>query len=137
VFGPHLTLDCNGCPANLLSDVSLISKTLDSFPAQLGMTKIMPPYVFEYHGSVPEDWGVSGIVMISESHLAIHSFVEKGFVTLDIFSCKDFDVDEAISTFCKIFKPKSYEKNLLMRGYHFPRTTKELVDREREKISLH
>jgi S-adenosylmethionine decarboxylase len=122
MFGPHLILEAYGCPKEKLADLTLISQTLDSYPAQLDMTKIMPPYVFTYHGHVPDDWGVSGVVLIAESHISIHSFPDKGFVTLDIFSCRDFDVDEAIDYFCKIFEPESYEKQVLMRGREFPRS---------------
>ena len=50
-----------------------------------GDSKIMPPYVFRYHGEVPEDWGVSGVVLIAESHISIHTFPDKGYLSLDIF----------------------------------------------------
>lgn len=122
MFGPHLILEAYGCPKAPLADLSLISETLDAYPAQLDMTKIMPPYVFKYQGTVPEDWGVSGVVLIAESHISIHTFPDKGFVTLDIFSCRDFDVDLAIEYFSSIFKPKSHEKQVLMRGREFPRS---------------
>lgn len=126
MFGPHLILEAYGCPEELLGDVTLISKTLDEYPDQLAMTKIMPPYVFKYQGTVPEDWGVSGVVMIAESHISIHTFAGKGFVVLDIFSCKEFDVEQAVEHFCKIFKPESYDKQVLMRGYHFPRSSEKV-----------
>jgi S-adenosylmethionine decarboxylase len=116
----------------------LVSDVLEAFPDKLNMTKIMPPYVFKYSGAVPEDWGVSGIVLIAESHISIHSFPDKGFVTLDIFSCKDFDVDKAIEYFNGIFKPESFEKQLLMRGREFPRSAAragEVVERERLKVA--
>ena len=118
MFGPHLILEAYGCPTDLLADVTLVSKTLDNYPEQLAMTKIMPPYVFKYQGTVPYDWGVSGVVMIAKSHISIHTFAQKEFVVLDIFSCKDFDVDEAVAECRNIFKPKSFEKRVLMRGYH-------------------
>lgn len=137
MFGPHLILEAYDCPSDVLADVAKISQVLDQYPDQLQMTKIMPPYVFKYQGTVPEDWGVSGVVMIAESHISIHTFASKGFVVLDIFSCKDFDVDQAIEYFSQIFKPKSYEKQLLMRGYHFPRNKEilsRIMDDDREKF---
>lgn len=122
MFGPHLILEAYGCDKEKLADLNLVSQTLDAYPDQLDMTKIMPPYVFRYSGAVPDDWGVSGVVLIAESHISIHTFPDKGFVTLDIFSCRDFDVDAAIEYFCSIFKPESYEKQLLQRGREFPRS---------------
>jgi S-adenosylmethionine decarboxylase len=138
MFGPHLVLEAYGCSKAQLQDLNLVSETLDAYPDQLNMTKIMPPYVFRYSGAVPDDWGVSGIVLIAESHISIHTFPDKEFVTLDIFSCKDFDVDAAVEYFCSIFHPESFEKQLLMRGREFPRSLPragEIIERERLKLA--
>ena len=122
MFGPHLILEAYGCSKSKLADLGIVSQALDAYPAKLDMTKIMPPYVFTYHGSVEDDWGVSGIVLIAESHISIHTFPDKEFVTLDIFSCREFDVDAAIEYFSSVFEPESYEKQVLMRGREFPRS---------------
>lgn len=138
MFGPHLILEAYGCSKKNLSDLTMVCEVLEQYPEKLNMTKIMPPYVFRYSGAVPEDWGVSGVVLIAESHISIHTFPDKQFVTLDIFSCKDFDVDEAIKYFCSIFKPESYEKQLLMRGREFPRSEMragQIVEGERLKLA--
>jgi len=39
----------------------------------------------------PDDWGLSGFVMIAESHLSIHTFPKRGIAWIDLFSCKPFD----------------------------------------------
>lgn len=138
MFGPHLILEAYGCPKEALADLSLISRTLDAYPEQLAMTKIMPPYVFTYRGSVPDDWGVSGVVLIAESHISIHTFPDKQFVTLDIFSCKEFDVQAAIDYFCQVFKPERYDKQVLIRGREFPRSTgraARIMQAERQMIA--
>ena len=138
MFGPHLILEAYGCPKDKLADLGLMSTILDAYPAQLDMTKIMPPYVFTYKGTVPDDWGVSGIVLIAESHISIHTFPEKGFVTLDIFSCREFDVDAAVDYFCKQFEPESYDKQVLMRGREFPRSlgrAGSIVEAERRRLA--
>lgn len=137
MFGPHLILEAYGCPKELLGDLTRMAEVLDAYPQQLDMTKIMPPYVFRYSGAVPDDWGVSGVVLIAESHISIHTFPDKGFVTLDIFSCRDFDVDEAIKYFCEHFKPERIEKQLIMRGREFPRSAPraaEIVERDRLRV---
>lgn len=138
MFGPHLILEAYGCSKKNLSDLTLVSEVLEAYPEKLNMTKIMPPYVFRYSGAVPEDWGVSGVVLIAESHISIHTFPDKEFVTLDIFSCKDFDVDAAVEYFCSVFEPESFEKQLLQRGREFPRSAiraGEIVERERLKLA--
>jgi S-adenosylmethionine decarboxylase len=71
---------------------------------------------------MPEDWGLSGIVIIAESHLAIHTFPDKGFVTVDIFSCKDFDVKTAVDAIIDAFQPETWDEQLIMRGREFPKS---------------
>lgn len=139
MFGPHLILEAYGCSKEKLADVNSMAKMLDAYPPQLKMTKIMPPYVFTYHGAVEDDWGVSGVVLIAESHISIHTFPDKGFATLDIFSCKDFEVEEAIKFFCDHFEPESFDKELFMRGREFPRSAgraRAIIEGERSRLSV-
>ena len=138
MFGPHLTMDMYGCNKKKLKDVNFVFNFLDELPAMIGMTKIMPPYTFSYSGLKPEDWGVSGIVLIAESHVSLHTFPEKNFVSLDIFSCKDFDVGAAVDIIASKFEAKTYEKNFLMRGRHFPKDilrNRQIIELERERES--
>jgi S-adenosylmethionine decarboxylase len=136
-FGPHLMLDCYGCPKEKLADMDLIFDTLDKFPEKIGMTKIMPPYVFKYHGAVPEDWGISGVVLIAESHITIHTFPDKQHAFIDVFSCKDFDTSFAATYMVNLFDAESHEIQLLSRGLEFPKNMKratDIVTKERRVI---
>ena len=119
-FGVHLMVDGYGCDRLALEDMSLIYNFLDNYPTQMNMTKIMPPYVFRYNGSVPEDWGVSGFVLIAESHISIHTFPEKQYLSIDMFSCKPFDTQEAVQTLKNYFDIQKYEMQVLDRGQEFP-----------------
>lgn len=120
-FGPHITLDLKGCPKETLSNYNLHFDYLKNLPELIHMTPITQPYVFPYSGLVPEDKGITGIVIIAESHISVHSFEEKGYCFIDIFSCKDMDVDKAIEITLDMFKPESYEINIVKRGKDFPR----------------
>ncbi|HYM80643.1 MAG TPA: adenosylmethionine decarboxylase [Candidatus Limnocylindria bacterium] len=121
-FGPHLMLDGYGCEKSKLEDLNLIYRILDELPARIGMTRIMPPYVFRYSGLKPEDWGISGFVLIAESHISIHTFPEKNFVSVDIFSCKSFDTEFASRYLQEAFGMSKVESNVLDRGTEFPKT---------------
>lgn len=121
-FGPHVTIDLKGCPKDILSDYNLHFNYLKMLPEIIEMTPITQPYVFLYSGLVPEDKGITGILIIAESHLSIHSFEEKGYSFVDIFSCKEFDVEKAIKITLDIFKPIDYEVNVVERGKDFPRS---------------
>lgn len=126
-FGPHLTLDLIGCPKEILKDYNLHFNLLKELPQMIGMTPITQPYVFPYSGLVPEDKGITGIVIIAESHLSVHSFEDKGYTFIDMFSCKPFDVEKAEKFILDLFKPTKFERNLIQRGKEFPRVSSEVT----------
>ncbi len=125
-FGQHLMLDGYGCDQEKLKDLDGIYNFLSGYPDQINMTKIMPPYVFKYSGKVPEDWGISGFVLIAESHISIHTFPEKLYLSLDIFSCKEFDTGAAIEHIKRLFDIKKVEIKLLDRGHEFPKVIRKV-----------
>src|SRR6266545_5799058 len=92
----HLVVDGFVDDPARLSAFEPIFDLLNLLPDQIGMTKIIQPYVFRYHGVVPEDWGVTGMVIIAESHISIHTFPEHKRFHMDVFSCKPFNYDAAL-----------------------------------------
>jgi len=121
VFGPHITLDLSGCNIEKLQNLQLHFDLLNTLPEKIGMTKITQPYVFPYSGLVPEDKGITGIVIIAESHISIHSFEEKNYCFVDIFSCCPFNTQKAIDVILDTFEPSSHKINIVERGIDFPR----------------
>lgn len=116
----HVTIDgFGGNPAELANE-ALVRDLLDRYPGEIGMTKISEPHVFEYHGEKADDWGVSGFVLIAESHIAIHTFPEHGQVWVDIFSCKGFDATPAIGRIVDAFGLESTRVHTLERGLEYP-----------------
>jgi S-adenosylmethionine decarboxylase len=139
MFGPHLMVDAYGCDKAKLEDMSLVASILDELPTAIDMTKIMPPYVFRYSGEVPEDWGVSGVVLIAESHISIHTFPDKGYLSFDIFSCRDFDTEYATEYIVREFGADHFERQLVSRGREFPRSLGRAVRiaaDERERLPI-
>ena len=137
-FGPHLMLDGYGCDKAKLQDLNLIYRILEELPKRISMTRIMPPYVFKYSGIKPEDWGISGFVLIAESHISIHTFPEKAFISVDIFSCKPFDSEVASDYLKGAFEMSKVECNVLDRGTEFPKELNgaaRLVRADRRRIA--
>ncbi|OLD78047.1 hypothetical protein AUF62_03320, partial [archaeon 13_1_20CM_52_20] len=98
MFGPHLTLDLSECNSEKLSDLSYIYDLLDELPDVIDMHKITAPYVFVYKPKGnPTEWGISGFVIIAESHISIHTFPDNKHAFMDIFSCKQFDIHKAVN----------------------------------------
>jgi S-adenosylmethionine decarboxylase len=112
----HLIIDGYGDDPRLLENKELIYDLLDRYPGEIGMTKIAPPYVFRYVGDKPEDWGVSGFVPIAESHISIHTFVERCLVNIDVFSCKDFDAQQVMQGLKEHLRLHTLKGYLLRRG---------------------
>lgn len=122
MFGPNLLVEFSGCPYDRLADKELITETLKSLPDKMEMTRITEPMVMYYSGLHEEDHGLTGVVIIAESHICIHTFPKKGFMTIDIFSCKQFDVSFVMNELVSIFDPKRWDETLLQRGREFPRS---------------
>ncbi len=135
-FGPHLVLDCYNCNKDKCSDVNLILDFLNRLPQQIGMTKIAPPQIIKYPGKENsfDKGGISAFVLIAESHIALHTFKEQGFITFDIFSCKQFDINKTIKIIKDTFEFNKYEKNIFNRGREFPKQVsivKEIINKDR------
>ena len=73
-------------------------------------------------GLVPEDKGITGVVIIAESHLTFHSFTEKDYFFFDCFSCKPFDVDKMMNEVLLAFDVQKVDLHKAFRGLDFPRS---------------
>ncbi|MBI5405108.1 MAG: S-adenosylmethionine decarboxylase [Candidatus Kerfeldbacteria bacterium] len=122
-FGTHLTLDGYGADADKLGDMHRVFKSLDVIPELLNMKKIITPYVVHYPGNGQKDLGgYSGMVMIAESHISIHTFPSEGFVSIDVYTCQgDLDTVTAAAYFAKEFGVQEWEQNVIKRGTKYLR----------------
>ena len=119
MFGPHLIIDGSRCNTRKLADRILVEQVLNDYPTAIGMTKIGGPYMFEYQAPDPAYSGVSGLVVIAESHIAIHTFPELDYFTMDIFSCKNFYHEKSIEYIRDAFEVKEMDRMLVQRGLSF------------------
>jgi S-adenosylmethionine decarboxylase len=115
----HLIIDGYGGDTQKMQDVDFINHLLNLYPSIIGMTKISPPQVSKYIGTKPEDWGVSGFVLIAESHISIHTFPERSYINIDIFSCKEFDADGTIKDLQEKFGLAEVRSYILNRGLEY------------------
>jgi S-adenosylmethionine decarboxylase len=123
MFGPHLTLDLYNCNKERLLDLDFVCKILDELPDMIDMHKMCPPQVM-IQDSNPDTFdkgGISGFVLIAESHISIHTFVAQEYVSIDIFSCKKFDMNKAIDYLVDKFGAQKAEKHIIFRGKEFPK----------------
>lgn len=80
-LGKHLLLELKDCDREVLNDLSFLQNALVSAAQEAGAT-VLAKY---FHQFAPQ--GVSGAVIIAESHLSLHTWPEHGYAAVDIFTC--------------------------------------------------
>jgi S-adenosylmethionine decarboxylase len=121
-FGVHLMFDGYGAsPAQLANREMLRSMLLD-IPRQLGMHTICEPCVVEVGPMNRKDpGGLSGFVMIAESHISFHTFPARGFVTADVYTCQnDLDCQRVKQLLSSAFRVESADVVVVPRGTRYP-----------------
>ena len=119
-FGLHVTVDASGCNKRKLASVTLVYDILNKLPDRIGMTKMTLPYVVKWLDKFANGTeGISGFVMIAESHISVHTFPDQDYVFMDIFSCRQFNAEMAIGYLTNAFEATKYEKHVLKRGADF------------------
>ena len=132
----HLIVDGVGGDPEKLKDVDRIYRFLDDYPSALQMTKITAPHVYTYRGAKADDWGVSGFVLIAESHISIHTFPERRYVNIDIFSCKEFDAEASLEDVKATFSLPNVKVWILERGLEYAAPRVAYQGMVRERVSL-
>ncbi len=112
----HLMLELYGCDRHILSDEKLVHRVLDEYPARVDMEKVSPVHLYQIETSNPLDAGLSGFVVIAQSHISLHAWPEYGEVDIDICSCKEFSQEDAIAFAKQMFQTDDVEAHFVVRG---------------------
>lgn len=115
-FGFHLMLDCYNCNPDRLDDIEACYRFLDSLVTIIKMTKQTQPYVFRTPDGFVGKEGLSGWVPLVESGISLHTLIESRFISLDVYSCKEFDCQKVIAFTQQTFHPAEIEQNHILRG---------------------
>jgi len=122
LFGKHLTIDAYDCNEKVLNDMEANFEVLNELPTKIKMRAITTPYVVKVGGNNKKDCGgISGFVMIAESHISIHTFPAKKYLTMDIYSCSMFNEKVALDYLKRKYAFKKLEKHVIKRGLKFPK----------------
>ena len=123
---PHLMIDGYRCKSEKLDNVNLIYKFLEALPSKLNMHILTKPHVIR--NDTETDYGVTGIVLIAESHISIHTFPKEGYFTMDIYSCKPFDTQETLDYTVAFFESNEFDYQIAYRGREdIPKEEKEII----------
>jgi len=110
-LGRHLLLELKRCDPEVLNDLPLIRETLLTAAREAGAT-IMGE---TFHQFAPQ--GITGVVVISESHLCIHTWPEYEYAAVDIFTCgESFRAEKAAEILVDRLRSKEPGIIALQRG---------------------
>ena len=110
-LGQHTLLEYHGCDPERLRRVAGVRAAMVEAARKANGTLVRAVF----HSFSP--WGVSGVVVISESHLTIHTWPEHGFAAVDVFSCCRKLRHAAVRRFLKeALGSKRVESRTLLRG---------------------
>jgi len=114
--GNQICFDCFECNKPALKDEKKVKEFLVNLSTEIEMKMLCEPVVIFHKHEKKEESGVTGFVIISESHISIHTYPEKSQAFIDIFSCKEFDFIKAENKIKEFFSPKKIERTKNFRG---------------------
>jgi S-adenosylmethionine decarboxylase len=121
-FGLHIMIDGYNAPRQLLANQVHLWSLLEDLPKLIGMHSIVEPQLVEVGELNPKDpGGLSGFVMIAESHISFHTFPARGFITMDLYTCQSgIDRDWVIDLLKTSFALKDADVFVQERGMRYP-----------------
>lgn len=115
-IGRQLIVEYYGCNAQKLSDVAFIEAVLVQ-AAEVARASVISAH---FHHFSPT--GVSGVVIIQESHLTIHTWPEYGYAAVDFFTCgDDVDPEGAKQWLARQLDAREAASREMLRGANIPR----------------
>ncbi|MDO4777511.1 MAG: adenosylmethionine decarboxylase [Cardiobacteriaceae bacterium] len=116
--GSHGLLDLYHCDAALLGDAAYLEAQLRHAAAQAGAT-ILAAH-FHHFG---ENAGVTGVLLLAESHISLHTWPEHRFAAFDIFLCGELKLEAARESLCRAFPGSRAQWRVEKRGTDLPGQT--------------
>ncbi len=111
-LGRHLLAEFSGCDAAALGNLDRVTAAMLEAATRSGATIVT--HSFHHFGG---GGGVSGVVIIAESHLAIHTWPEYEFAAVDFFTCGDgVRTGVALDVLAAAFGAPSIERTEVARG---------------------
>lgn len=121
-FGVHVMIDGYAASGPVMEDAAALRQLLEDLPAEMGMHPICTPVVVSVGPNCLKDpGGLSGFVMIAESHISFHTFPGRGFVTIDLYTCQtEIDRPATIERLKRAFHLVDADVYVQERGVRYP-----------------
>ncbi len=111
-LGTHLLVEYHGCDNALLNNLDALKNALTEAAQAAGATVVDTLF----HRFCPQ--GSSGVVVIEESHLSIHTWPERGYAAIDFYTCGDAEPWQAHLYLQGVLRPERSEILRVNRGLH-------------------
>ncbi len=113
-LGNHILAEFYDCDPGMLNEPEIIERAMNEAAEVSGATIVQSVFhMFSPHG-------VSGVVVVAESHLAVHTWPEYGYAAVDYFSCGSVDSEAAIRYLQKEFGADKVTTRKIDRGLLVP-----------------
>jgi S-adenosylmethionine decarboxylase len=123
-LGSHVLVELRDCNPEVLKRAAVVEEIMVS-AAKAAKATIVDHSFHEFN-----PFGVSGMVIIAESHLSIHTWPEYGYAAVDIFTCGNIiKPQEAAAYLIRAFESKSPSVVEMKRGILSPQDDRELPDK--------
>jgi S-adenosylmethionine decarboxylase len=123
-LGTHILMEMYGCDPEMLKDKEKIEKVMNE-SAIKSKAKIVKSFFHQF-----KPYGVSGVVVIEESHYTIHTWPEHSYAAIDFFYCsEDVIIEKAIETLKNALKPSSFNIVEIKRGVLYSPSEEKSVKR--------
>jgi len=111
ILGVHYLLDFYDCDINELTSVSKI-KSIMVKASKIGNFNVVKKSFHQF-----KSYGVSGVLVLKESHFTIHTWPEHKYVAVDIFLCDtNINIEKVIKYLCEVFSTDNYKIKNINRG---------------------
>lgn len=128
ILGRHLIVELSDCDKDILNNLELLEEYLNESVRISGATIVKS----NFHRYNPQ--GVSGVVVIAESHISIHTWPEYGYAAVDFFTCgESVDPYKAYEFMKKMLKAKHSTVSELKRG--MPSVNDEIIAHKPNNLS--
>lgn len=114
-WGYHLTLDCHNSNRDLIQDQHNVDRFVRELVKRIDMQPIGEPRIEYTAAEFPDKAGFTAVQIIVTSSIVAHFVDSTGDIYLDVFSCKDFDIETVKSTVQEFFEPENMRMNFLTR----------------------
>lgn len=110
--GREWVVDAYGCDPAALAEPSLLERAFDEIVHALDLHPVAPAQWMQF----PGPGGITGMLMLAESHLTVHTFPEHGTLCLNLFCCRPRPVND-LERFLAGFKPRQVRVRRLDRPF--------------------